>query len=298
MALVWQLYKTASYCHYYYYYYYYYCFMSIRGWWRWALVSLDGVVPSRMVGVSASVNLPLHHEVQKFSFGTGSPGWSRKNGHKTVVVWWSYMTTCVSRQAQFITGGFCCSKVLLPACPCWRQASSTFGLGRRCWSSHRCYLHHLHTISILLLAATKLPHRLWWLIAACLSAGVWPAQCATAGAGRSLLHQDENADDPQVCVSHDPCWTSVQQSLAGDCTFSPDAAVHNVLDVDLLDSWHIYNSTCSIRSPVVDAEKMRLYMSKWMWAFPSGFRKLWALWKFLPLCCTMPKIVGQAEQLF
>jgi len=28
------------------------------GWWRWALVSPDGVAPSRMVGVSASVNLP------------------------------------------------------------------------------------------------------------------------------------------------------------------------------------------------------------------------------------------------
>jgi len=28
-------------------------------WWRWALVSPDGVAPSRMVGVSASVNLPL-----------------------------------------------------------------------------------------------------------------------------------------------------------------------------------------------------------------------------------------------
>jgi len=43
------------------------------GWWRWALVSLDGVAPSRMVSVSASVNLPLHHKVQKFSSGTGSP---------------------------------------------------------------------------------------------------------------------------------------------------------------------------------------------------------------------------------
>jgi len=50
--------------------------------------SLDGVVPSRMVGVFASVNLPLHHKVQKCSSGTGSPGWSRKKGHKTVVVWW------------------------------------------------------------------------------------------------------------------------------------------------------------------------------------------------------------------
>ena len=57
------------------------------GWWRWALVSLDGVAPSWMVSVSASVNLPLHHKVQKFSSGTGSAGWSRKKGRKTVVVW-------------------------------------------------------------------------------------------------------------------------------------------------------------------------------------------------------------------
>ena len=49
-------------------------------------VNPDGVAPSRMVGVSASVNLPLHHKVQKFSSGTGSPGWSRKKGRKTVVV--------------------------------------------------------------------------------------------------------------------------------------------------------------------------------------------------------------------
>jgi len=39
-----------------------------------------------MVGVSASVNLLLHHKVQKFSSGTGSPGWSRKEGRKMVVV--------------------------------------------------------------------------------------------------------------------------------------------------------------------------------------------------------------------
>jgi len=47
---------------------------NMAGWWRWALVSLDGVAPSRMVSVSASVNLPLYHKVQKFSSGTGSPG--------------------------------------------------------------------------------------------------------------------------------------------------------------------------------------------------------------------------------
>jgi len=51
------------------------------GWWRWALVSLDGVAP-----VVVSINLPLHHQVQKFSSGTGSPGWSRKKGRKRVVV--------------------------------------------------------------------------------------------------------------------------------------------------------------------------------------------------------------------
>jgi len=39
-------------------------------------------------GVSASVNLALHHKVEKFSSGTGSPGWSRKKGCKAVVVWW------------------------------------------------------------------------------------------------------------------------------------------------------------------------------------------------------------------
>jgi len=51
-------------------------------------------VPSRMVSVSASVNLPLHHKVQKFSSGTGSPRWSRKKCRTTVVVWckWSLVT--------------------------------------------------------------------------------------------------------------------------------------------------------------------------------------------------------------
>jgi len=50
------------------------------------VVCPDGVAPSRMVGVSASVNLPLYHKVQKFSSGPGSPGWSCKKGRKTVVV--------------------------------------------------------------------------------------------------------------------------------------------------------------------------------------------------------------------
>jgi len=36
--------------------------------------------------MSASVNLPLHHKVQKIFSGTTSPGWSQKKGRKMVVV--------------------------------------------------------------------------------------------------------------------------------------------------------------------------------------------------------------------
>ena len=59
---------------------------NMGGWWRWALVSPDEVAPSRMVSVSASVNLSLHHKVQKFSSGNGSPRWSWKKGRKMIVV--------------------------------------------------------------------------------------------------------------------------------------------------------------------------------------------------------------------
>ena len=61
------------------------------------MVSLDGVATSQMVSVSASVNLHSHHKVQKFSSGTGSPGWSWKKGRKTVVVV-EFIAFCVSRR--------------------------------------------------------------------------------------------------------------------------------------------------------------------------------------------------------
>jgi len=91
-------------------------------WWRWSLVSPNGVVPSRMVGVSASVNLPLHHKAQKFSSGTGSPGWARKKGRKMVVlvVWWCSNIEASLRMAKscreqinllvlsFVHGRCCC----------------------------------------------------------------------------------------------------------------------------------------------------------------------------------------------
>jgi len=40
----------------------------------------------RMEWHPAGWSVCLHHKVQKFSSGTGSPGWSRKKGHKVVVV--------------------------------------------------------------------------------------------------------------------------------------------------------------------------------------------------------------------
>ena len=48
----------------------------------WALVSTDGVAPSRMVGVFASVNLPLHHKVQKCSLLAQAHWIVTEKGHK------------------------------------------------------------------------------------------------------------------------------------------------------------------------------------------------------------------------
>jgi len=44
------------------------------GWWWWALVSPNGVVLSRIVSVSASVNLPLHHKVPSSLLAQAHPG--------------------------------------------------------------------------------------------------------------------------------------------------------------------------------------------------------------------------------
>jgi len=51
-------------------------------WWRWALVSPDGVAPSRMVSVSASVNLPLHHKSRSSLLAPAHPGGPGKRAVK------------------------------------------------------------------------------------------------------------------------------------------------------------------------------------------------------------------------
>jgi len=68
------------------------CFIHLGQWWRWALVSLDGVAPSRIVSVSASVNLPLHHEVQKFS----GPG--KRAVKRLWWRWWCFVHVTKSRR--------------------------------------------------------------------------------------------------------------------------------------------------------------------------------------------------------
>jgi len=103
---------------------------NMGGWWRWALLSPDGVAPSRMIGVSASVNLPLHHNVQKFSSGTGSPGWSRKTGRKTVVC------VCVCSSGQCLLNVCCCVSVCAEL-----VCAGDGGAQRRgevVWSPHHC----------------------------------------------------------------------------------------------------------------------------------------------------------------
>jgi len=48
-----------------------------------------------------------------------------KDATTTIVLWPLYRTTCVSSHPQFITGGFCWSKILLPACRSrWQVAHS------------------------------------------------------------------------------------------------------------------------------------------------------------------------------
>jgi len=73
----------------------------------WALVSLDGVAPSQMVMVSASVNLPLHHKVQKFFSGIGSPGWSRKKAVKRLWCGVVYVSMFVVFYSAIVKASIC-----------------------------------------------------------------------------------------------------------------------------------------------------------------------------------------------
>jgi len=96
-----------------------------------------------MVGVSASVNLSLHHKDQKFSSLTGSPGWSRKKGRETVVMCgtWCvmFLVTVVASTTEASSGssnGSCLRaaahhpSAAIPATQSRRRLRSTTGLRR------------------------------------------------------------------------------------------------------------------------------------------------------------------------
>jgi len=88
----------------------------MAGWWKLALAGPDGVAPSRMVGVSASVSLPWHHKVQKFYSGTDLPGWSRKKGRKTVVV---VVVVVLLLYVNYMTWHcYLCAQCKRPLCRC------------------------------------------------------------------------------------------------------------------------------------------------------------------------------------
>jgi len=62
------------------------CKKEWGGWQRWALVSLDGVAPSRMAGVSASVNFPCTMKSRSSLLATAHPDGPGKRAVKRL--WW------------------------------------------------------------------------------------------------------------------------------------------------------------------------------------------------------------------
>jgi len=70
-----------------------------RGWWRWALVSPDGVAPIRIVSVSASVNLPLHHNIKFRSslLAPAHPGGCGKRAVNGCGLWCGVVDSCKLR---------------------------------------------------------------------------------------------------------------------------------------------------------------------------------------------------------
>jgi len=141
------------------------------------VVSPDGVAPSWMVDVSACVNLPLHHKVQKFSSGTGSPGWSQKRAVKRLwcgVVWW----LVIIKSPVYTASVLLCAHVF-PSC----YASlivQHWPVFRICvvvctghfWLHIRCYMHYGKVRSSIItwhlcLAKVVVTHRLC----------IWPVWC-------------------------------------------------------------------------------------------------------------------------
>jgi len=63
---------------------------KMGGWWKWALVGPDGVAPSQMVGVSASVNL-LCTTKSRSLLAPAHPGGPGKMAVKWLWLWWLWL---------------------------------------------------------------------------------------------------------------------------------------------------------------------------------------------------------------
>ena len=97
------------------------------GWWKWALVSLDVVVPSRMVCVSACVNLPLHHKSRSSLLAPAHPDGPGKRAVKRL--WWGGF-------GQLVCKKFFLFIVNIISCSNYYSCASTKNFN--CSSSHCC----------------------------------------------------------------------------------------------------------------------------------------------------------------
>ena len=70
---------------------------KMGGWWRWALLSPDGVAPSWMVGMSASVSLPLPIKSRSSLLAPAHPGGPGKRAVKWLWWWFNLSGAGLSR---------------------------------------------------------------------------------------------------------------------------------------------------------------------------------------------------------
>jgi len=98
------------------------------------------VAPSRMVGVSASVNLPLQHKVQKFSSGTGSPGWSQKRAVRWL--WWWFQTIITAQMMSVGGEGINKSRNNRTKCPLLLLQAHTLSHMNSHMHTHACTHTH------------------------------------------------------------------------------------------------------------------------------------------------------------
>ena len=106
--------------------------------------------------MSASVNLPLHHEVRKFSSGTGSPGWSRKKGRKMVVVsrgQWDWVSgDAVYRESCCASIVHCRTSVIVARSASRYQMLQTLAsTTRTCWLQLCSPTYRVSTVGVVLI---------------------------------------------------------------------------------------------------------------------------------------------------